>query len=147
MALIRKMQSTTQMSKGELLFEIQGKTVSSTIKEITPHGVRIEMNDEGQTTGKINGGALNTVSVFLKPDGTNEWEGKALNTTKEGDMLVMSSKGTGHMANPTTGAWQGEVFFMTQSPRLSWLNNTKGWIEGSGDMSQRTYRGKVYAKK
>ena len=113
---ITKMQSTTQMSKGELLFEIQGKTISSTIKEITPHGVRIEMNDEGQTTGKINGGALNTVSVFLKPDGTNEWEGKALNTTKEGDMLVMSSKGTGHMANPTTGAWQGEVFFMTQSP-------------------------------
>ena len=60
------------MSKGELLFEIQGKTVSSTIKEITPHGIRLEMNDEGQTTGKINGGALNTISVFLKPDGTNE---------------------------------------------------------------------------
>src|SRR6267143_277656 len=43
------MQSTTQMSKGELLFEIQGKTVSSTIKEITPHGIRLEMNDEGQS--------------------------------------------------------------------------------------------------
>src|SRR6058998_3079744 len=96
---IRKMQSTTQMSKGELLFEIQGKTISSTIKEITPHGVRLEMNDEGQTTGKINGAAINTINIFLKPDGTNEWEGKALGTTRE------------------------------------------------GDMSQRTYRGKVYAKK
>ncbi|TMI40356.1 hypothetical protein E6H23_07665, partial [Candidatus Bathyarchaeota archaeon] len=93
------MQSTTQMSKGELLFEIQGKTISSTIKEITPHGVRLEMNDEGQTTGKINGAAINTINIFLKPDGTNEWEGKALGTTREGDMLVMSSKGTGHMAN------------------------------------------------
>ena len=141
------MQAQTQISKGELLFEISGKTVSRTIKEITPHGVRLQMNDEGQVTGKLNANQMNTINLFLKPDGTNEWEGKALINTREGDMVVVSSKGTGAMANPTTGTWQGEAFFMTQSPKLSWLNNSKGWIEGSGDMATGTYRGKVYAKK
>lgn len=135
------------MAKGELLFEIQGKTVSSSVKEITPHGLRMEMNDESQTSGKFNGQGINTVNVFLKPDGTNEWEGKGFQTSREGDMIVMSSRGTGRMASPTNGQWQGEVFFMTQSPKLAWLNNTKGWIEGSGDMAQRTFHGKVYAKK
>ncbi len=135
------------MSKGELLFEISGRTVSRTIKEITPHGVSIQMNDEGQTTGRLNANQINTVNIFLKPDGTNEWEGKGLINTREGDMVVVSSRGTGSMSNPTTGAWQGESFFMTQSPRLSWLNNSKGWIEGSGDMAAGTYRAKIYAKK
>lgn len=121
--------------------------MSQTIKEITPHGVRMEINDQGQVTGKFNGNSLNTVNVFLKPDGTNEWEGKGIQTSRDGDMVVISSRGTGHMSSPTTGMWQGEAFFMTQSPKLAWLNNTKGWIEGSGDMVQGTYKGKVYAKK
>ena len=135
------------MSKGELLFEISGRTVSRTIKEITPHGVALQMNDESQITGRLNANAINTINVFLKADGTNDWEGKGILNTREGDMVIVSSRGTGQMANPTTGTWTGESFFMTQSPRLSWLNNSKGWIEGSGDMATGTFRGKVYAKK
>jgi len=141
------MQAQTQISKGELLFEVAGRTVSRTIKEITPHGVALQMNDESQVTGKVNANGINTINVFLKPDGTNDWEGKGILNTREGDMVVISSRGTGQMANPTTGTWTGESFFMTQSPRLSWLNNSKGWIEGSGDMASGTFRGKVYAKK
>src|SRR5438445_12338541 len=105
------------------------------------------MDDAVQTPAKINGRALNTISLFLKPDGTNEWEGKALNTTKEGDMLVMSSKRTGDMANPTTGAWQSEVFLMTQSRKHAWLTTTIGSMEGSDDRSKRTNSRKVYARK
>ncbi len=141
------MQAQTQMSKGELLYEIQGKTVTRTVKEITPHGVRLQMNDEGQATGKYNAGMINTVNVFLKPDGTNEWENKGIQTTRDGDFVVVSGRGTGRMANPTTATWQGEIAFMTQSPKLAWLNNTKGWVEGTGDMTQNTYQAKVYAKK
>ncbi len=141
------MQAQTLTSKGELLLELTGKTVTRTVKEITPHGVRLQMNDEGQTTGKYNAGVINTVNVFLKTDGTHEWESKGIQTTRDGDFVVVSGRGTGRMANPTTGTWQGEVAFMTQSPKLAWLNNTKGWIEGSGDVAQGTYQGKVYAKK
>ena len=142
------MQAQTAKMKGELLFEVQGKTVSRTIKEITPHGVRMQMNDEGQITGKLNAGQINTVNIFMKPDGTNEWEAKGMLNTREGDMVAVSARGTGQMANPSAATWQGESFFMTQSPRLSWLNNSKGWIEGRvDDMASGTYRAKVYAKK
>lgn len=141
------MQAQTQMAKGELLFEIQGKTASRTIKEVTPHGVKMEMNDEAQATGKYNANVLTTTTVFLKPDGSNEWENKAIQNTREGDMVVALGRGTGHSTGPTSASWQGDVVFMTQSPRLAWLNTTKGWIEGSGDMAAGTFRGKVYAKK
>jgi hypothetical protein len=141
------MQAQTQMAKGELLYEIQGKTLSRTVKEITPHGVKLQMNDEGSSTGKLSAAQINTVDVFMKTDGSQDWESKALLNTRDGDMVVVSGRGTGRMANPTTGTWQGELAFMTQSPKLAYLNNTKGWIEGSGDMAKGTYQGKVYAKK
>ena len=144
---MQSQQTQPSAAKGELLFEIQGKTVSSAVREITPHGLKLEMNDEGQTTGKFNGQGINTTTVFLKTDGTNEWEGKGFQTSKDGDMLVISARGTGRMTGPSTGTWQGEVAFMTQSPKLAWLNTTKGWLEGEGNMAQRTFHGKVYAKK
>ncbi len=141
------MQAQTQMAKGELLYEIQGKTLSRTVKEITPHGVKLQMNDEGQSTGKISAGQINTVDLFMKTDGTSEWESKAVQRTNDGDMVVVSGRGTGRSASPNTGTWQGELAFMTQSPKLAWLNNTKGWVEGSAVMDQGTYTAKVYAKK
>ncbi len=135
------------MARGELLFEIQGKTVTRTVKEITPHGVKLQMNDEGQSTGKVNAGLINTVDVFMRTDGTQDWESKGIQTSRDGDFIAVSGRGTGRMASPTNGTWQGELVFMTQSPKLAWLNNTRGWVEGSGDMAKGTYTGKVYAKK
>jgi hypothetical protein len=141
------MQAQTQMAKGELLWEMQGKTLSRTIKEVTPHGVKLQINDEGQSTGKVSANQINTVDVFMKADGTQDWESRALLNTRDGDMVVVSGRGTGRNTSPTNGTWQGELAFMTQSPRLAWLNTTKGWVEGSGDMAKGTYTGKVYAKK
>jgi hypothetical protein len=51
------------------------------------------------------------------------------------------------MVNPSTGAWEGEIHFMTQSPKLSWLNNSTGWVEGQGNMATGESHGKIYAKK
>lgn len=141
------MQAQSQIAKGELLYEIQGKTNSWTVKEITPHGVKMQMNDQGQSTGKLSAGQVNTVDIFMKTDGTSEWESKAVQRTNDGDMVVVSGRGTGRTTSPTTSAWQGELAFMTQSPKLAWLNNTKGWVEGSADNPQGTYHAKVYAKK
>ncbi len=141
------MQAQTQMSKGELLYEIQGKTVTRAVKEITPHGVKMQMGDETQCTGKVNAEWIDTFDVFMKTDGTHDWESKGIQTTREGDFIAVSGRGTSRMSGPTTGTWQGELVFMTQSPKLAWLNNTKGWVEGSFDMAQRTYHGKVSAKK
>ena len=69
------MQAQTQMTKGELIGEIQGKTITRTVKDISPNGVRLEFNDEAQVTGKYNAGHIETTNALLKPDGTIEWEG------------------------------------------------------------------------
>ncbi len=141
------MQAQTEKLKGELLFELHGKTVTTPIKEISPNGVRLEMNDVGEVKGKYNAARMETVNVLVKTDGTNEWETKAIENTKEGDMVVVWGNGKGRSTGPTTASWEGEVHAMTMSPRLSWLNNTTSWVEGSGDRAKGEYSAKVYAKK
>ncbi len=137
-----------QMQKGELLGEVRGKMLGTTIKEITPHGIRLEINDTGQVSGtKYNANHMETVTVFQRIDGSSDWESKGIQTTREGDMIVVSGRGKGKSTSPTTSTWDGDVVFMTQSPRLSWLNTTKGWVEGSGNLATGEFTGKVYAKK
>ncbi len=132
--------------KGEHISDIKGKTSSWTIKEITPNGVKMEMNDEGQITGKYNANFMETTTVNMKPDGTSTWESKGLHTSGA-DMLVVMGKGTGKQINPTTTTFEGELTYMTQSPKLAWLNNTKGWCEGTANQGERHFTAKVHAKK
>ena len=66
-------------------------------------------------------------------NGTNEWEVKAMEITKEGDVVMATGRVTGRQENALEGSFNGEVTYMTNSPRLSWLNNTKGWVEGITD--------------
>ena len=136
------------MQKGELLGELRGKMLSTTIKDITPLGIRLEINDQAQFTGtKYNANHMETVTVFQKTDGSSEWETKGIGMTKEGDMVVVSGRGKGKNTTPTSSTLDGDVVFMTQSPRLSWLNTTKGWVEGSGNQVTGEFSAKVYAKK
>jgi hypothetical protein len=88
---------------------------------------------------------LETVDVKLKMDGTNQWEVKAMETTKEGDVVMITGSGTGRQENAMEGSFKGEVTYMTNSPRLSWLNNTKGWVEGVTDQKNNEATMKVYA--
>jgi hypothetical protein len=141
------MQAQTSMQKGELLYEIKSKNVNVTIKDISPNGIQLEMNDRGEFSGKIHGNHMDTVTVNQKTDGTSDFQVKSIMNTKDGDMIVAWGSGKGHMVNPSTGAWEGEIHFMTQSPKLSWLNNSTGWVEGQGNMSTGESHGKIYAKK
>ncbi len=141
------MQTQTTTTKGELLYEIKSKNVTTTIKDIGQNGIQLEMNDQGEFSGKLHGGSIATVSVNLKTDGTSDFQVKSLMNTKDGDMVVVSGAGKGKSTGPQTATWQGELHFMTQSPKLAWLNNSTGWIEGQGNMSTGQNSAKVYAKK
>lgn len=141
------MQAQASKMKGELLYEVHSKNETTTIKDIGPNGIQMEMNDHGEIKGKLQGGHQDTVSVNIKTDGTNEWSVKSIMNTKDGDMVVAWGGGKGKMASPQTGTWEGELHFMTQSPRLSYLNNTTGWVEGTGNMATRESSAKVYTKK
>ena len=137
----------TEKTKGELLIELHAKGTSTTIKEISPNGVKLEINDTGQVKGRYDAAHIETVNVFYKTDGSDEWETKAIHTTKEGDFIVIWGNGKGKPAGPTSVGYEGEVHFMTNSHRLSWLNNTTGWIEGVGDNATGESASKVYARK
>ena len=46
----------SQIKKGALIAEVHGKTVSTTIRDILPDGIKLEINWQGQTTGKYTAG-------------------------------------------------------------------------------------------
>lgn len=133
-------------NKGELLYEVRSKNVNTTIKDIGSNGLKLEMNDRGEVTGKIQGGHMDTVNVNAKLDGSSEWQVKSIMNTKEGDMVLVWGGGKGKNTSPQTATWDGELHFMTQSPKLSWLNNSTGWVEGQGNMATGESSAKIYAK-
>jgi hypothetical protein len=135
-----------QQAKGEVIAELRGKTDSFSIKDISSNGVKMENNDMGQITGKYQANFMETISINMKSDGTSEWEGKSIQMAGK-DMVVATSHGKGKTTTDGKISFEGDVKYMTQSPSLSWLNNTKGWIEGSANQADQTFTAKVYAKK
>jgi hypothetical protein len=140
-------QAQIQNKKAELIGEVRGKTVTTTINEISPLGVSITDNTTGQFTGKYNASHMQTVNVSMNRDGTSQYEAKAIQNTVEGDFVVITSKGTGKNTSPTTAAFEGEAVFMTQSQKLAWLNTTKGWIEGTANNATGEFQATFYAQK
>lgn len=117
-----------------MLGEIKEKTQATIIKEFTSDGAWIEYNSMGEFKGpRYHANHMETSEVKMKMDGTNEWEVKAIEMTKEGDAIMITGKGTGRLnaEKPTESMFSGEVTFMTSSPKLSSINNTKGWVEGT----------------
>ena len=133
--------------KGELIGELRGKTVTTTVKAISPFGVNLSSNGTGQFTGKYAAAQTETIAVYLNRDGSIQYEVKAIQNTMDGDMVVLTSRGHGKSAGPTSVALEGEVVFMTQSTKLAWLNTTKGWAEGSFNNATGEYSAKFYAQK
>jgi hypothetical protein len=133
--------------KGEQILDVHGKSTGITINDISQSGIELEQNSTDQATGKFNAMGFSTVKVHQKTDGTSEWEQKGILNTMEGDFVAVWGKGNGKNTGPTSATWEGEVHFMTQSPKLSWLNNTKGWVEGSGDQARGEFHGRIFENK
>jgi hypothetical protein len=130
------------MEKKEMLAEIKMKTDVVIIKEFSADGAMIEYNSNGEAKGKIHANHVETTDVKMKMDGTSEWESRAMEMTKEGDVIMISGKGTGRQ-----NSFTGELTYMTNSPRLSWLNNVKARVEGSTDMKNNQSTLRVWLEK
>jgi hypothetical protein len=136
-----------QTQKRELIGELNSKTVAITIDDIGPMGIHLSTNAQGTFSGKFSAGHIETTTSFQKVDGTLEWETKAIETTSEGDTLIIKGSGSGKVTGPTVISWEGEFVYMTKSPKLDWLNRTKGWAEGTIDRAKNKGHAKVYALK
>ena len=135
------------MEKRDVLVEIKEKADAIIIKEFNKDGAMVQYNSTGEVKGKYHANHIETVDVKLNMDGTNEWEVRAMETTKEGDVVMISGKGTGRQENAMEGSFKGEITYMTNSSRLSWLNNTKAWVEGITDQKNNESNMKIYAEK
>ena len=140
------MQVSKKM-KGDLLLENTGKMVSTSVRDISPTGIKLEINSQDQSKGKYKANGVSTTTVWMKTDGTSEWDTKGIQTTSEGELIAAWGKGTGKSTGPTTQSWEGETHFMTQSKKLSWLNNVKGWAEGEGNQATGESHGKIFEQK
>lgn len=132
------------MEKQELLTETSEKATTVTIKEISQTGIKLQYNAQGMVKGKYNGGHLQTVDVVQKIDGTFEYEARGIDSTTDGELIIMTGKGTGRQTSPTTTSFQGELSFMTQSNKFAWLNKAKGRVEGSTNQQTNEASFKVY---
>ncbi len=130
------------MEKKDMLAEIKEKTNAIVIKEFSQDGAMIQYNSSGEVKGKYHANHVETTDVKMKMDGKNEWETRAMETTKEGDVIMLTGKGTGQQNN-----FMGEVTYMTNSAKLSWLNNTKATVEGTTDMKNNEATIKIYPEK
>ncbi len=126
----------------EQILEIKDRTSVTIIKEVLKDGLKIQFNSVGETKGRYNARHTETVDILQKMDGSNEWESRAVDMTRDGDMVIITGKGVGRMAT-----FQGEYMFMTMSPKLSWLNSMKAYAEGTTDMQSNEASIKVYAVK
>ncbi len=134
-------------TKGELLFEVKLKTTTITVKDFTPAGVRTEYNLQGEVKGRYDAMHIETATVLGKPDGTYEFEDKAIQATNDGQTILITGKGRGRQETPTTASFQSENSYRTDSAKLAWLNSTKTHAEGTYNFTTGELEAKLYAKK
>ena len=142
----QKMEAQYAEAKGELLSEVNGKTTTLTIKEFAPAGVKIQSNQEIEVKGRYSATRAATTDALLKADGTGEWETRAIDLTGEGEMIMVTAKGTMRQESPGIVRWEGDVSYKTPSQKLAWLNSTRARTEGTTKMVTGEMTGKTYAK-
>ena len=128
------------------LWEQTKKSTSTSIREINPDGVKIEINYTGEISGKVQAMSMGTTTVWLKTDGTSTWEDKLIANTHDGDMFVGTAKGTGKMSAGGKQDWVGETQLMSTSPKLAWIN-AKFRGAGTADPAAGGSHGKFYQLK
>jgi hypothetical protein len=135
------------MAKGEFLVEVNQKMTAIIIKEFSRDGVKIQSNAVGKVTGKYSARRLETIDILQKQDGSNRWDSRIVETTSEGDVIMIAAKGKGVQDSPSTLTFRGKRTIMTQSKKLSSLNSRECWIEGTNDLENNVATFKVYLMK
>ena len=135
------MMQSGEKKKGEQIIETQRKTQGASIMEISENGIKIQINSKGESIGKHLSNDMGTTTVSVKADGNSEWESKGIQITHDGEIIASRGNGT------AKSTWSGEMHFMTQSPKLAWMNAVTFWIEGVGDNSKEESSAKVYQTK
>ncbi|MGD6933404.1 MAG: hypothetical protein ACQCN5_04270 [Candidatus Bathyarchaeia archaeon] len=132
------------MEKREPIAEIKEKIDAIIIKDFNQDGASMQYNSSGEVKGRYHAIHSETSEVNFRRDGTLEWQVKAAETTKEGDNIMFTGNGTGLQEPGMTGSIKGQVVAMTNSSRLSWINNLRIDVDGKIDQKNKEISMKYY---
>lgn len=131
--------------KREPIAEIKEKIDAMVIKEFSPNGAMLQYNSSGEVKGRYHGIHMETTDVTFKTDGTMDWQVRGMEATKDGDNIMITGNGTGVMeAGSYKGTIKGEIVYMSNSSRLSWINNLHADVAGEVDMKDKDISLKIY---
>jgi PKD repeat protein len=138
------LESQHAEAKEELLLELKAKNTTRTVKDFSSEGIRLEDNLEGESKGVYNASFYGTINLLAKPDGTIDYEVRQIDTTSDGDTVLLYFKGKSIIESPTHNKFVGENTFQTSSKKLAWLNGIKARHEGeynpvAGENNFRVY--------
>jgi hypothetical protein len=133
------------MENCDFLVDLKTKANTVTIEDFSRDGVKMQVNLSGKINGKYQANHVETSTDLMKMDGTMEWESRAVETTDDGDVIYVNGNGVGEQLEGTEMSIKGELLYLTESPRLSWLNNSKAYIEGVTDTRKGEAEFKIYA--
>jgi hypothetical protein len=135
------------MENKDFLVDLKEKNTTVTIKDFSQDGIQMEVNSVGEVNGKYDATHAETSENTLKADGTMSWEARAIETTKDGDVIFVNGCGTGEPLKGTEMSVKGELLYLTNSAKLRWLNNTKANVEGVTDTVSGEGQFKISASK
>ncbi len=141
------MESQHAEAQEELLLELKAKNTTRTVKDFSPEGIRLEDNLEGESKGVYNASFYGTINLLAKPDGTIDYEVRQIDTTSDGDTVLLYFKGKSIIENPTHNKFVGENTFQTSSKNLAWLNGIKARHEGEYNPVAGENNFRVYGKR
>ena len=114
---------------------VRCKVTLNRVLEVTNNSVKIEINDEGTITGRYKGTQISTIDNSVNQDGTSSWNGKFMQMTNKGEMIVATGSGTGEPPNSKDIVKiRGGGEMWTHSTRLADLNGAKWTSEGESNI-------------
>jgi hypothetical protein len=141
------MESKPAETKEELLLELKAKNTTRTVNNFSPEGISLEDNFEGESTGVYKATHYGTITVLIRPDGTNEYEVRQIDTTTDGDTILLYFKGKSVRETPTHNMFVGANTFQTASKSLAWLNGLEARHEGEYNPVTGIETLRVYARR
>jgi hypothetical protein len=141
------MESEPAETDDELLLTLKAKNTTRGVKDFSDAGISLEDNFEGESNGVYNASHYGTITVLIRPDGTNEYEVRQIDTTKDGDVILLYFTGKSVRETPTHNKFVGDNTFQTASTSLAWLNGLKARHEGEYNPVTGIETLRVYGKR
>ena len=131
---------------GELVSEYRGKITSVKVLpfDSSGQGVKYEVTQMGEFSGRLSGRGVGSNYVQLAVDGTSTTKFYGVFTTSEAETIFMESGGMGLPLAPGRIKFRTTVTLKSTSSKLAWVNTTPMAFEGEGDFSAMEVVGKLY---